>query len=377
MNNINIKSKKTRTLNKVRFLQIVDRYDPFYANIYCVMASKRTNKLSKNELKRDLASLYDARLTVTQSIDNNVINLRYTISSIIDQYLPTPASSDVDQLFAQVLEPIEFTDEEIISSSRELSLYIKNYYDNKQNIATSKLNEIIDFTGTRLTVEEIIEFYNNPDIAGTKQFIKTIFNSEMIGLNFNDGEASFEQQYTNLDYQIKDYKPAADQTIEMDLDQTYVAIGYKLAGTDVTLNNIVNMIFGGGVYSKLFKNVREELSLSYNIRSSLSSERLITVTGGINNQKVELALAEIDRQLEILKQGDLESELELAKTNYIESLKRNKSNEMSYISLYGTNYLNNSNRTHDSIISEIEQIEVQAVIEAFNKIERLATVLVK
>lgn len=377
MNNININSKKTRTLNALRYTQIESKFDPFYANIYCILASKRTNKLSKTELKLCLAKNYDARLHVTQSVENNIISIRYTVTSIIDKFLPEPASSEIDQLFTDLLSECAFSDEEIIGASRELSLYIQNYFDNKQNIANSKLGDLIASDDMRLSMEEIIDFYNNPDVAAIQNWISQIGNFELTYLNFNNGDEQLNQETTKLQFKLKDYKPANYTTVELGLDQTYLAIGYKVNSDSITVSNLVNMIFGGGVYSKLFKNVREELSLSYNIRSSLLSENLITVSGGVNNEKIELALSEIERQLENLRNGDFDKELELAKTNYIENLKRSKSNEMAYISMYSDNYLKHTNRSHVQIIAEVKQAtkeDVQAVINSF---EKLTTVCVK
>ncbi len=377
MNNINIKSKKTRTLNSMRYMQINSKYEPFYANIYCIMASKRTNELSKTELKVKLASLYDARLSVTQSIDNNIISIRYTLTSIIDKFLPVEISQEVDSLFTQLLEDTEFTDQEILSASRELSLYVKNYYDNKQNIANSKLSELIDSTDMKLSMEEIIEFYENPVVEDIQTWIKSIVNSEQVFLHFNNGEDKLEQSYTKLSHQTKTYNQVETQTLDLGLDQTYISIGYELPTDDVTVNNIANLIFGGGVYSKLFKVVREEHSLSYNIRSSLLTENLITVSGGINNEKVELAITEIDNQVSKLIDGEFEKELELAKTSYIENLKKSKSNEMAYISMYGDNHLKHGNRTHESIAAEIESITLADVQSVFKEMSKKATVFVK
>lgn len=358
-------------------MEITSKYDPIYANIYCVMASKRTATLSKNELKRDLANLYDARLSVVQSIDNNIITLRYTLTSILDQFLPTPASAEVDELFAQVLKPTDFDPAEIKSAASELSLYVSNYFDNKQNIASSRLNEMISDDHLTLTVEEIVEFYQNPDIEAIQAFIKSIYAVEPLALNFNDGPAKFVQEHSQLNHQLRAYKPADDVEIDLKLDQTYIAIAYQLPNDNVTLNNLVNLIFGGGVYSKLFKVVREELSLSYNIRSNLKSDDLITVSGGVNNQKLDIATAEIDQQLEVLKSGDFKEELKLAKTNYIENLKRSKTSEMAYISMYGSNFLKNTNRTHESIIEEIELITYEQVQTQIMQIKKLTSVYVK
>lgn len=377
MNNINIKAKKTRTLNSMRYLEINSKYDPLYANLYSLMATKRTAKLTKHQLKIKLASLYDGRLSVISSVDNNIICIRYTLTSIMDQYLPQPISSEVDCLFADVLAGCSFSDEEIIATARELSLYVKSFYDNKQNIANSKLAKLIDVSGLQLSSTEIIDFYQNPDVSGVKNWMATLDACEQVNLNFNSGDEHVTQTSTKLNYQPKDYKRDNGAIIDLKLDQTYLAFGYKLASTNVTINNLANLIFGGGVYSKLFKVVREEHNLSYNIRSTLQTENLITISGGVNNEKLELAESEIDKQIASLKKGQFEAELELAKTNYIENLKRSKSNEMAYISMYGDNYLKGANRTHQSIIEEINNVTSEDIQAVFNQMELLTKVYVK
>lgn len=377
MNNINIKSKKTRTLNSMRYVEISSKYDPLYANVYSLMATKRTANLSKHQLKIKLASIYDGRLSVTSGVDNNVICVRYTLTSIIDKFLPQAISGEVDELFADVLTGCEFDDSEIISAARELGLYVKSYFDNKQNIATSQLAQLIDQSGYQLSRDEIIEFYQNPHIDRIKTWITELSNSEQITINFNSGEQHVNQEYTKLNYQLKSYKHTDDEVIDLNLDQTYLAFGYQLATSNVTHNNIANLIFGGGVYSKLFKVVREEHNLSYNIRSTLQTENLIIVTGGVNNEKLELAVSEIESQLATLKAGNFEEELKLAKTNYIENLKRSKSNEMAYISMYGDNYLKVANRTHETIIDEINNVTSSDIQAVFNQMELLTKVFVK
>ncbi len=377
MNNIIIKSKKTKTLNVHRYLEIETKFDSYYANVYCIMASKRTSHLSKNELKYELAKLYDARFFVSQTIENNIINIRYTLTSILDQYLPIEIASEAEKLFKDGSAIYDFSEEEILSAYRELSLYIKGYLDNKQNIASSKLGDIIDTTGMRLSIEEVEQFYNNPNIEATRAWIKKLEDAEQSRLDFNNGDEQLNQQFTNLNFKFKTYKQAEDLTIDKQLDQTYISIGYQLPSTNVTVNNLINMIFGGGVYSKLFKVVREKHSLSYNIRSTLASENLLTVSGGINNEKVELAINAINEQMDCLVAGQFKNELELAKTNYLESLKRGKTNEMSYISMYTSNYLKHDTRTHQQIAEEIQNVTEQEIIEVLKNTVKLSTVYVK
>lgn len=377
MNNINIKSKKTKVLNSFRFLEIENKYDPFYANIYSVMASKRTNEHSKMELKRILAKMYDSHLNITSNIKGNIVYIRYTITAIQDQYLPTNIDEEITNLYNSIHHTNDFTDQEIESSAREIGLYISNYFDNKQNIANNILNYNIDSGEMKLTREEMINFYNNPDIEGVKNWIRNLTSSEFVSLNFNAGSENVEQLHSKLNYKIDGVEKCEDEVIEMDLDQAYVSVGYKVNSNNMTAVNLANMILGGGVYSKLFKIIREKHSLSYNIRSSLSSENLLTISGGLNIDKLELFNYELETIVSNLRVGGFENEFELAKTSYVENIKKNKSNEMAYINMYVTGYLKHDHKTHDQIIENIQNVAYEEVLEVFKGLEKLSQVIVK
>lgn len=377
MNNINIKSKKTRMLNKILFKEIDSKYDPLYASIYTLLASKRTKDDSKTELKLKLANLYDARLTVNHKVENNIICINYRLSSIKDEYLPININDEVETLFESVLNTTEYKSEEVIDACNEILLFLKSYFDNKQNIANQKLEELIFPTENKISYQEMVEFYQNPNIEQIQTWISNVRNFESTSLNFNYGIEQVENTKTKLKFKYNEYQKVDDYVIDKELSQTYLAIGYQLNSTNITLNTIVNLILGGGVYSKLFKNVREKYSLSYNIRSTLVSENLIIVTGGVNNEKVDQAISEINNQINILKDSDFEEEFELAKISYIESIKKSKSNERSYINLYINNYLKDEARSHDSIIEEIEKIEAHQVLDVFKNLQKLAVVYVK
>lgn len=377
MNNINIKSKKTKVLNSFKFLEIENKYDPFYANIYSLMSNKRTNDYSKMELKRMLAKMYDSHLSITSNIKGNIVYIRYTITAIQDKYLPTSIENEISALYDSIHQTRDFTDQEIESSAREIGLYISNYFDNKQNIANNLLNYNIDEGEMKLTQAQMLEFYQNPDIDAIKKWITKLEDSEFVTLNFNSGKEQVDYQHTNFDYKIDSLKVCDDQTTYMNLDQAYVSIGYKINSNNMTAINLANLILGGGVYSKLFKIIREEHSLSYNIRSSLSSENLIMISGGLNNDKLELFSNELETIVKNIKVGGFEQEFELAKTSYIENIKKSKSSEMAYINMYVSGYLKDDHKTHDQIIENIQKVTYDQVLEVFKGMTKLAQVIVK
>ena len=73
-----------------------------------------------------------------------------------------------------------------------------------------------------------------------------------------------------------------------------------------------NAVYGAGVTSKLFQNVREKLSLCYYAFSSTDTLKgIMAVLSGIEVDKYDEALSEILAQLDAVRAGDI-SETELA-----------------------------------------------------------------
>ncbi len=376
MNNINIKSKKTTVLNMHRFLPITSKYDSYYAAIYCILAKKRSKTLVKNEFKYKLASLYDATFNVDKTIEKNIINIRYTLVAIKDEFLPIDISGEAKALFTDGIEIYSFDDEEITQAYNEMNLYFKNFLDNKQNVALIKLNDAINIDNN-LTLREIEAFYKNPNLEQTQKWIKTLKTAEKQTLNFNNGAEKLEQQFSKLTPKLNTYVQAKPIICDENLDQAYINIGFKLNSSKPVANNIANMILGGDVYSKLFKIIREKNSLSYNVRSSFLADNLITVSGGVNVSKVEFCLDEIDKIVDDVINGNFENELELAKINYLQLIKKNKSNEMSYIKMYSNNYLMHTKKTHESLSDEVKKVTKEEVQLVFAKMEKLTTVIIK
>jgi len=82
-------------------------------------------------------------------------------------------------------------------------------------------------------------------------------------------------------------------------------------------------VFGSGVTSKLFVNVREKQSLCYYANSALEKFKgLMIVSSGIESDKFEVARDEILRQLDACRAGEIsDEELESAR-RHLDSLLR-------------------------------------------------------
>ena len=105
-------------------------------------------------------------------------------------------------------------------------------------------------------------------------------------------------------------------TEEDEISQGVLAVGFRLGecmdDPDPAKLAVFNAVYGAGVTSKLFQNVREKLSLCYYAFSSTDTLKgIMAVLSGIEVDKYDEALSEILAQLDAVRAGDI-SETELA-----------------------------------------------------------------
>ncbi len=121
--------------------------------------------------------------------------------------------------------------------------------------------------------------------------------------------------------------PAGEHFEEMDLNQGKLSMGFTTPVTvhhpDFPAMQVFNALYGAGMTSKLFVNVREKLSLCYYAGSGYyGSKGIVTVSSGIDEDNYETAKAEILRQLSLTAQGDItEAELLAAKQAILSGLR--------------------------------------------------------
>ncbi|MFR6298280.1 MAG: insulinase family protein [Acutalibacteraceae bacterium] len=78
---------------------------------------------------------------------------------------------------------------------------------------------------------------------------------------------------------------------------------------DFYSRRIMTDVFGGGPYSRLFMNVREKLSLCYYCSARLiRGKGIIVIQSGIEKENRQKVLDEINRQLDIMKNGEFSDE---------------------------------------------------------------------
>ncbi len=188
----------------------------------------------------------------------------------------------------------------------------------------------------------------------------------------------------------RDYKPLPPQgdfqdagsgeyEETLDVAQGKLCMGFV---TPVTLRTpqfaamqVVNTLFGGGMTSKLFMQVREKLSLCYDIGSSYhGSKGVLTVAAGIDCQKVNVAKEEILHQLQLVCDGEFtEEELHAAKQAVCTSLQTTHDSTGSIESYYSTTALSGLGMDPETYVRAVEQVSAEEVA-ALAKTVKLHTV---
>ena len=113
---------------------------------------------------------------------------------------------------------------------------------------------------------------------------------------------------------------------EMSVTQGKLVMGFRLGECmeepDLAAIYVFNAVYGSGVTSKLFMNVREKLSLCYYASSTVDTHKgIMLVSSGVDFDKVEEAKSEILAQLEAVKSGDIsDEELEAARRSVASDL---------------------------------------------------------
>ena len=180
-----------------------------------------------------------------------------------------------------------------------------------------------------------------------------------------------ERNYVNLPAQTS-FRDAGgkDVTEQMEVAQGKLCMGFV---TDITLRDprfvamqLCNTILGAGMISKLFVQIREKLSLCYDISSGYHGTKgILTVSAGIDCDKDGLVRAQVLEQLDACVRGDItQQELTAGKEALYSSLRGTHDSAGAIESYYSTAALSGLGMTPQEYMDIVEKIRVTDVAEA-------------
>ncbi len=338
------------------------------------------------------------------SVGINFIDKRYSINPTED------INAECFDLLLSVLKEPDllngfFKDEHIDIVKHILTNKIKDRLNNKAVYAMERckelmfedqgLNNLANLSVSKFGAQEYIDLITKQE--ATSAYYQVI-NKSRIEINYVGNKdnllpikSEFKRLFKryvsyvkfDLEFPLLECKPQV-LTVEekLDIKQCNLVLGFKISDVIMIEHKlraltVVNLLFGGTPFSKLFVNVREKMSLCYNCVSRYDKfSNSVLVFMGLQFEDKEKAIKEVLSQLEEIKNGNFsETDLENTKLTIIDTLLRSKDSVDETDRWYfRQNVLEISGKIEEEIMA-VSRISKKQVVEAAGTI-KLDTVYV-
>lgn len=188
--------------------------------------------------------------------------------------------------------------------------------------------------------------------------------------------AKINRCYVNLPAQTPYHDSGKKDVSEaMDVTQGKLCMGFvtpiTLRDKDFVAMQVMNTVFGAGMTAKLFMQIREKMSLCYDIGSGYhGSKGIVAVSAGIDFDKEQTVRQEVLRQLRACKAGDITAqELENAKEALLSSLRGIHDSPGGIESYYATSALSGMPLTPKAYMQAVEKTTLEDVVRAANSLQ--------
>ena len=169
----------------------------------------------------------------------------------------------------------------------------------------------------------------------------------------------------------------------LDVAQGKLCMGYV---TPITLRDpryaavqVCNTIFGAGMTSKLFMQVREKMSLCYDIGSGFhGSKGIMTVSAGIEFEKKDIVLQEVKHQLQQILDGNVSrEEMAAAKESLLSMLRSYHDSPGAIEGYYASAAISGIGMDTAQFMAAVEAVELSDVIAAAKTLQLQAVYFLK
>jgi predicted Zn-dependent peptidase len=266
------------------------------------------------------------------------------------------------------LNDIEDSPEELIFDKFEEALFVGNALSypiigNEENILSFSQKNFFEFIGEKYN-------FKNLTIAACGD-VNHDELAEYAVKYFGRGKASSPSIRKSAHP-----KKSIETEIEKDIQQTHVIVGVPTYGYKDKRRNLVNLfshILGEGSSSRLFQTVREKNGITYQLNSFLNSFYDVSVFGvyySTNDKSYEKAQKLIFNEFEKLKKTKVgKTELARAKEYFKGSLYLSLESATNRMFRIAQNEIYfDKNRTVDEVISQIDAITSEDILEIANEL---------
>lgn len=174
-----------------------------------------------------------------------------------------------------------------------------------------------------------------------------------------------------------------EKTETMEVSQGKLCMGFTTSITnrdpEFPAMQVLNTIFGAGMTSKLFMNIREKLSLCYSVGSGYyGTKGIVTVSAGIDFDKEQQTREEVLRQLTACRKGEITGEeLKAAKEAILSSLRATHDSPSAIEGYYATAALSGLKLSPEAYMAAVEQVTLADVAAAAGTVALHSTYFLK
>lgn len=176
---------------------------------------------------------------------------------------------------------------------------------------------------------------------------------------------------------------AQDITETLDVAQGKLCVGFSTPVTnrceELPAMQMFNVIFGGGMTSKLFQNVREKMSLCYSIDASYyGAKGILLVNAGIDFDKEAVTRQEILKQLDVCRKGEItEAEMTAARQALLSSLRSVPDSPGSIENFVSTAALSGLVFSREAYMEAVEKVTLEDVVKCAGSVSLNTTYFLK
>ncbi len=350
-------------------------------------------------IRREEESLYDSGISDNVSkrgdtqileLRANVLNNRFAIDGM--DITSRVLSLMEDLLFHPVTEDGVFRKDYVESEKQKLTDDIRALVNDKRRYAMMRMVQEM-FAGEDFGVSELGDEASVAAVCGKclyAQYLDVLARARIeifaVGdFDFDALSARFASMFASVKrgtvYSLNTTVMAAPRaevkTVyeHQNVTQGKLSLGFYTGASvrddDYHVMQLLNMIYGSGVTSKLFLNVREKLSLCYYCSSGENGQKgYLMVNSGIQFDKEQKTADEVLRQLGEIQKGNVsEDELRDAKLSMIDSIGRIADSTGAMMNWYFGCVMNGKMITPEEKRALVEAVTVADIVKKSQKIK--------
>lgn len=400
LNHLQCDKFKTSLISVTLLTQLDRDTAAMNALIPAVLCRGTANYPDMEKLSARMDELYGATIDPSVRLFGEIQGPCFYASFPEEQYLPANSNilDNTILLLAEILlNPVMkngLFDKDYFESEREkLIELINSAINNKRVYAMNRcIEEMCCYEAISIGKHGTVQDCENITLEDLTSQYKTLISQSPIEI-FYSGKESLEKVSSSFKTALKtlprnniNYDIGTDirlDTVEdepryfeetLDVTQGKLSLGFRLGEImddfEIAPLVVFNAVYGAGVTSKLFVNVREKLSLCYYASSMIMKQKgIMIVSSGIEFSNYDKAKDEILYQLQEVRDGNIsDDELQYAKAGLLSDLKAIVDSAPSLESFYIGNIVSGLDITPEEYSSAIENVTKNDVIKVANSV---------